>query len=60
MTLETESVIGGERLLETKVVKGVRCYWEKNGKCRIAPPLERESARVSAVGEVGMGVKCGE
>ena len=59
MTLEKESVIGTERgerterLIETKVVKGVRCYWEKNGKCRIAP-------RVSAVGEVGMSVNCGE
>ena len=55
MTLETESVIGGERVIEIKVVKGVRCYWEKSGKCRIAPPVG-----VSAVGAVGMSVKCGE
>ena len=54
MTLETESVVGTERterVIETpgvKVVKGVRCYWEANGKCRIAAPLE--SARASAGG----------
>ena len=46
-TLETASVIGdvatgrGERI---KVVKGVRCYWEKSGKCRIARPEGAESA----------------